>query len=350
MSFELHLQDPTDGSTTLLEHLAASAVGAVTGGAAFAFATVGGVELLLSDPDFSAFLSSAPFDLVVGVDAITTPLTLATISEAQREFPTLTCRALVHDRPNAIFHPKLAWFGGRSKCHVIVGSGNLTRGGLLSNWEAFGHAVLDAPGLKAVRRSWQDWCATNASRLRPLDDEQVLQQAVRNKAAPRKRDEDQVERADDTLGVTPADADVLIAQIPRSSTRWKQANFDLETFQGFFQLRPGAAQRVVLFPVDAYGVVGHPEVRPSVSVQSQNYRIELGLAAGAPYPDTGRPLGVFVRLATRQFRYRLVLPGDPVYSALAAFALSRWQGRVDRMARVTVSFAELQRFVPMLAL
>ncbi len=43
------------------------------------------------------------------------------------------------------------------------------------------------------------------------------------------------------------DCEVLIAEIPRSGNRWKQANFDIDTFQNFFGATPGDnSQRILL--------------------------------------------------------------------------------------------------------
>ena len=69
--------------------------------------------------------------------------------------------------------------------------------------------------------------------------------------------------------------------------------------------------------VDKSGTLGKTEVRPSVSVSSQNYRFELDAAAGIDYPKDGkRPLGVFVKVSQRDFLYELVMPGDVGYDSL----------------------------------
>jgi hypothetical protein len=64
---------------------------------------------------------------------------------------------------------------------------------------------------------------------------------------------------------------VLLAEIPKGSGRWKQANFDKVTFQTFFGLVVGnKAQHVSLQHVDANGLIGQVEIRQGVSVKLKN--------------------------------------------------------------------------------
>jgi len=130
----------------------------------------------------------------------------------------------------------------------------------------------------------------------------------------------------------------LFAEIPRSGNRWNQANFDVGTFESFFGATAGDnSQRILLRNVESAKVLGDIEIRPSVSVRSRNYRFELEAAAGLTYPDTGRPVGIFIRLSTRMFIYRIYMPNmGEKYNKIVEWMLSNWNGRSDQMKRIVV--------------
>lgn len=143
-------------------------------------------------------------------------------------------------------------------------------------------------------------------------------------------------------------ARVLIAELPKASERWNQANFDIGNYRGFFHLEPGRPDRVHLFPIAANGDRGPPEDRPSVSVRSHNYRLELGQAAHKPYPPTGRgrPIAVFVREAERTFRYRVFMPDDPVYREVEAALSNLSRAPAREVRRTQLDYDEFKRRVP----
>ena len=346
MTFDLHFQSPDEGAPTLLEMLADAAQSSEGGVAIFSFASYGGVRLLLSDPDFGTFLHRGQFRLIVGVDAVTTPNVLTMLADEAQSRAGLRACAFVHDRKAALFHPKVSWFynaeGGRS----IVGSGNLTRGGLLNNWEAFVDATADASTTERINSRWEHWLEANKRNLRLPTDPDVISRARNNEHA--KHEEGAVEIEDDQAE-TNGDESVLLAEIPRAANRWNQANFDRATYTEFFGLTPGTTRRVVLYPLQRDGIVGDPEVRPGVSVKSQNYRIELGLAMGLSYPSNGRPVGIFRRTGVRRFRYRVLMPSDDEYdgvlSALRRQPLDMDNNQQVRMRRVVLTYTEFRRII-----
>ncbi|MBZ4330520.1 SAV_2336 N-terminal domain-related protein [Corallococcus sp. AS-1-12] len=140
---------------------------------------------------------------------------------------------------------------------------------------------------------------------------------------------------------------VLLAEIPRASGRWNQANFNINTFREFFQLEPGERHYVTLWRVAPDGRVQDREVRQSVSVHSRNYRIELGAAKGLPYPGGGlRPIGVFLRIMTRHFRYYLLMPSDPLYKRALSILDQSEPARAGQMRRLMMSPGEFRRAWP----
>ena len=351
MAFSLQFQEPASDSANFLELLLESVGKSDRGAGIFSFASVHGVSLLLADSDFSAFLRRSKFELVVGVDAVTVPAVLQRLSDAQDQYLNFRARAFFHRRAGSLFHPKVCWFANGATGRVFVGSGNLTRGGLLNNWEAIGDADIQGQQLRQFEARWRDWFDRNQEFLCELDDQAVLERARRNEGERRRRhEEDEVEAVDSQTSGAPSGDIVLLAEIPKGSTRWNQANFDLDNFKQFFQLQPGTLRRVVLLPVSPDGTVGDPEVRPSVDVKSHNYRIELGLASGLDYPENGRPIGLFLRIGPRRFRYRLLMPDDAAYGDVQDFLAARWTGSENQMKRIRIGQEELSQALPDLTL
>lgn len=147
----------------------------------------------------------------------------------------------------------------------------------------------------------------------------------------------------------PNQAVVLVAEIPQSGDRWKQANFDLDNYLNFFGAQVGTQRLVIFRHVNRDGTMADYERnRPSVEVKSRNFRFELAAASGIPYPSNGRPIGVFVRVATRTFFYRLLLPNDPDYALVSSLLQRRMQPGFSpqRMRRVRMTVEDLRRDWP----
>lgn len=354
ITMPLYIQDPTDQQAPFLhERILEVCEEATHGAGAFAFVTREGADLLLNDEIFRGLAARGTFDLIVGVDGVTNVRALMALQNMSRELPGLTVRVFYHDLfPQAVFHPKFCWFRHRTKGVLIAGSGNLTTRGLRGNWEAFAIVDLEVDAADALEAQWARWIEAHTAHLRPLDDENVLARAALNIQQRRPRgpavapEEAGFEAAEEPPAVPTQLLRVLVAEIPRGSGRWNQANFDLNSFQNFFGAQPGVVQRIVLQHVDADGVPGSLESRPSVSVPSRNFRFELKAAARLPYPEEGRPIAVFVEIAPRTFRYRLLMPNDPQYMVMNAFLDTMWTGRSDRMRRVITTTDELQQAWP----
>ena len=132
MAFSLRFQDPASEAANFLELLLESSGDSDRGAGIFSFASVHGVSLLLADAAFEAFLRRSQFELVVGVDAVTVPAVLHRLRDAQDQYGGLRARAFFHRRAGTLFHPKVCWFARGTAGRVFVGSGNLTRSGLLN--------------------------------------------------------------------------------------------------------------------------------------------------------------------------------------------------------------------------
>ncbi|RZK11133.1 MAG: hypothetical protein EOO43_19590 [Flavobacterium sp.] len=143
---------------------------------------------------------------------------------------------------------------------------------------------------------------------------------------------------------------VLIAEIS-GGDRWKQANFDLETFEGFFGATAGDNSYFIkLRHVDSSGTITDEVLSQAVSVKSSNYRFELAAAAGIPFPSNGYPLGIFIKVGPDRFLYNLCLPDETFYQEVRNFLDSRWTGSNNRRMRIITNVATLKVNCPNLPL
>ena len=350
----LRIQDPKyPNSLTLHESLLEACKGASAGGGAFSFATKDGVELFLADEVFTSFARTGKFDLIVGIDAITNVAALNTLANFEKDLEGLSVRVFFHQVAGALFHPKFCWFRHRTHGVLIVGSGNLTPRGLRGNWEVFTFSTLDLNEFAAVEQMWTSWVAFNDGLLKSPTDPDVLARAARNvtkviKGAVGEVETAEAEEDEDTIAGPDATAHVLVAEIPKSKDRWKQANFKRSFYENFFgmSVKAGRLRRALLQQVRQDGTLGELENRPGVQSKSQNYRIELSAATGLPYPKRGRPIAVFVRVAPQSFTYQLLLPGEAGYANVSVFLDAKWNGKANEVRRFPTDVATLKQSWP----
>jgi hypothetical protein len=358
----LILQDPTnDASTTLLESVSNALKSAKSLSGMFSFASKSGVDLLAKDENFRKVAETGAINLVIGIDAVTNAKAIDSLVDLNRQFPKINIRAFMNPKPSGLFHPKFAFTHGAAGGIQITGSGNLTQGGLMGHWEAFSVEVLDRAGIAQTESTFNDWTAQHSKSLLAIGDSKVRERAAKNTvtavvgdlptlvARPKIEElgEAEIEQ------VIPNDARVLVAQIPKSGDRWKQANFDLDNFTNFFGVGDDAAERLWVFRhVNDNGTEAeHEPPRPPVPVVSDNFRFELKAAEGLPYPDPfreGRPIGVFVRIAARLYLYRLVMPDDNQYETVLNLLTMKAgpNHRADRMMRERMTVGELKSLWP----
>ena len=344
-SLKLHLQDPGAPSGYLLEELLGAISGATRGGATFAWTNATGAKALLTDDSFGRFLEGGTFDLVVGVDSITDEAAVKVLIEASNKSANLSVRVFLHSE-TALFHPKMAWFESADGITLLVGSGNLTMGGLKGNWEVFLLAQLTGSEAQTLIATLDAWRTKWVGSMLPITDPRVLERAKLNAGSERtlKRSRGPVPPAlaqDET-------SEILLAEIPMAGGRWSQANFDLENYEGFFGAKVGTQRRILLYHVTDVGSVDDVEIRPSVEVLSHNYRFELAAAKGLHYPnvDDGRPIAAFMKLLTGSFLYMLIMPDNPHHAAVSACLQAKWSGPAGRMRRVRLSVADLRSCWP----
>ena len=327
MECEFHLQDPTAPDTVyLFEAIVEAADGAESCAGLFAFASRAGVDCLIRDPAIQSFLRNSTMSLLVGIDAITNRETLEHLRELEQHHERLSVQVF-RNPTNALFHPKVVQFGypdGRQS--MIVGSGNLTPGGLRGNFEAF-NVVRAAANDALDLSSWNRFFTTHAVNIGAID-EAALERAARNVVRGHQRLRDaEAEPGTQRTAATNVELPVpladrfLVAQVP-GGDRWTQVGFNIEVIRNFFRVEPHTSQRVYLVECRPDNTFAEPEPpRPCVySPVNRNHRIEIAARPGAPYPDEaeGRPIAVFRELQTRSFAYMLLMPGEPGYGPMMA--------------------------------
>lgn len=340
----LQLQDSTAGGGKLLDALSLAAKTAKSGGGIFAFASVGGIKMFLADKYLRRLARKGGFELIVGVDAITNEKALEKLADAAGELGKFSPSVLLHDTPN-LMHSKLCWFDDGTTFTLVVGSGNLTPGGLLTHYEAFVCATLKGAEAKRARAEIDAFLTRWRHRLLPPDDADAIARAKKNTGSDRsllKAMKPAPELPTEKLAVK-AEAEVLVAEISKNVDERTQMDVGIDVFTGFFGSRPEGGH-ILIQPVDDSGTPG--EVEPPRAIfptKSHNYRFEAQAGAGRKYPapGKGRPFGVFVRLPDGVYRYRLIWPGEIGHGEVDALLTEQLGPAKARMRRETVSLAEL---------
>ena len=409
----LFIQDPSyKNSMYLHETLLSECVNSVKGGGAYAFATKDGINMLLTDENFKIFLTKGVYTLIVGTDDITNEHAVNALIELKQKYGKhLIVKAYIHKNKGSTFHPKFSWFQKKDGGSLVLGSGNLTQKGLRHNREAYSVIQHTTDEMEKVVAEWEEWYTHSAPFLFDIDDPIVMIRAKQNteqtravseaKASVRKErahsqanDElasvyenqpqdpkfaktatpkkkanasakteqevptTQVVITDEDVDIDASywcitdESDVLIAEIPKSGNRWKQANFDKNTFENYFGATCGenGAYRILLRCVNSDGSMCETEIRPSVSVASQNYRFELEAATGLSYPTgSNRPIAVFARVSQRDFIYTLLMPGSTGYDETLTF-MAKKQKPSTKMRRLTYIAKDVLTDVPMLSI
>lgn len=333
MDFEFYMQDPTDPETRYLyEAIIGAVTEATTWKGMYAFATRGGVDHLIDDPVIHEFIRrGGEIDLIVGIDAVTNRQTLERMQELEARHRTFRPRVFWNST-RGLFHPKISQFSyadGRKK--LIVGSGNLTPGGLMHNFEAY--SVISGGERDMLDlSSFDEFMGRHAADIRAIDLEALERAALnvmrpiiagiprpRAPVAPPMARVPAIPRA-----AAAATLDrILIAQVPAAGGRWSQVHFNGDIIVQFFRVSNVTVQRVYLTRIDEGGVRGEEEVRPIVySAANKNHKIEIAAAKGLDYPDPGPPILVFRERQVRCFDYMLLMPGKPGYTEIARLSQS----------------------------
>ena len=146
--------------------------------------------------------------------------------------------------------------------------------------------------------------------------------------------------------------EVLIAEIG-GGPRWKQVNFPVDVFENFFGAERGNNNyNIELMNIAKDGSLGDVETRQAVSVKSRNYRFEIKCAeTEGSYPgDDKRPIGLFVKLDTNQFLYRVLMSGDKGYKKIKQYLYKETKNKPRELKRAIVHVEAIHAIYPELIL
>ena len=358
------LQTPDGAAPKLLASILAECGPAQEGGAAFAFASAQGVKLLTAEPIFRKFLNASKFTVIVGLDAITDTRAIDELRKLTKSQPNFKPKVFLHEVAGSIFHPKTMWLKTPKGGVIITGSGNLTSGGLKSNWEAMAVETLTIAEMTVAMNAWDAWLKTHRKELYDLDDPKVKERAEANKRlrtkikrAIRGPEEEEIEAEIEAAAEVMEEVEeegklnpILIAEIPGHASgrgsRWEQANFDKRSFIEFFGVTLGVRKSVRFFHVKADGSLIAEKPRPPVPVKSKNYRFELAAAKGLPYPQNGKPIGVFQRVSDSDFHYVLLMPHEKAHNIIAKYLDANHPMTSRILRRVQMTSGDLQKIWP----
>lgn len=332
MEIRIYIQDPTHAETTYLyEAILEAATDVAMWRGIYAFASRDGVDHLIGDQVIQEFMrKGGEIDLLVGLDAVTNRSTLERLQELEQQNEHFRPKVFWNETVG-LFHPKLSDFrytNGSRK--LIIGSGNLTPGGLAANYE--GYAVITAESGEEIEFSAiDDFVGRHASEIRRIDDD-ALERGAKNLVKTIKRVR-QIGNADiaqpprfggvPTAGQIAPDAGlgrVLVAEVPKAGDRWAQVHFNMDVVREYFCISDNKTQRVYLTQITSNGEQENVEIRQCVySETNKNHKIEIGAAAGIKYPEIP-PVLVLLERQLRVFNYMLLMPGDDGYESLIELA------------------------------
>jgi hypothetical protein len=389
-----HLMGPTGGRAGdfLVRELRSGKWGRLT--AIVAFARMSGVKHV-ETPLREFIAAGGHVDLTLGIDVRGT--TYEAVWYLMNALAPSGRVLLASGEPAATFHPKVFIFsdvgatepdpvralGAASETLTVIGSSNLTEGGLYANDEA---SLVWRPDLLDAdeRQTWTSMLGELAPWLTPTDPAIVCAATApaitgltlegriprelslvatrtprssgsRRGSATRQR----VPRSPALVGppppppsppsvVSPPGLSVLIARLSfGGSRRWPQWELNSEVLDSFFGVS-AAGETIQREAVDRLGKRLTHESTPLVIGKGRNRRLEFPEPDGRADPAPSPALLVVVDRRPGPFRYAVLLPGDPEYAAVQALNRSSApMGQyVEGTKRVVVDYAALSAVWP----
>ncbi len=358
-----------------------------------AFASLGGISGLIRHI-LRARNNGVEIKIIVGVDH------KCTSKEALEEILSLGVDSYIYYTLNAnIFHPKVYLFENCDYYTLIVGSNNLTEGGLVRNIEC-SLLVQDMQGTSvhsAFYSYWKGILDSTEENLYPITQELIdllyeekiipsdsertmtsvekrINISLRKKSSsifkrseiqknPEEFEPTRLKRSikiKKTIvtsnpavnGVidTPVEIgdDVLIAEIG-GGPRWKQVNFPIAIFEEFFGAERGNNDYwISIMNISNDGSLGEIERRQAVSVKSHNYRFEIHCdETKGEYPgDDVRPIIIFVKLSNDEFLYHVLLAKHDSYKKVKEYLYLETKNKDRELKRAIVHVEALHALYP----
>ena len=363
-----------------------------------AFASYGGVSALTNCIE-EGKAKGMNIKVVLGIDQ------KGTSKEALEEVLSWNVDARVyHTISNNIFHPKVYLFENSDYYTLIVGSSNLTEGGLVRNVEC-SLLVQDMQGTSvhsAFYAYWKGILDSTEENLYPITQE-LIDQLYEEKIIPsdseramasaekragvsseikrssmfkspgiqknpegfepkrlkRKIKTKKIAVLDDATKSTevieaPVEIgdEVLIAEIG-GGPRWKQVNFPIAIFEDFFGAERGNNDYwISIMNIGQDGSLGDVEKRQAVSVKSRNYRFEIHCEeTKGEYPgDDVRPIVIFVKLDSNEFLYHVLLAKHDAYEKIKKYLYRETKNKARELKRAIVHVEAIHALYPELVI
>ena len=298
-----------------------------------------------------------------------------------------------------IFHPKVYLFENCDYYTLIVGSNNLTEGGLVRNVEcsllvqdmqgtsihsafyAYWKGILNSTeeNLYAITQELID--QLYEKKIIPSDSERAITSAEKRinissgeqsssifkKSIVQKNPEGfnpkrlkrtiktkktavAASSAVDEVIETPVEIgeDILIAEIG-GGPRWKQVNFPIAIFEEFFGAERGNNDYCIrMMNISQDGSLGEIERRQAVSVKSHNYRFEIQCdETKGEYPgDDVRPIVIFVKVNNNEFLYHVLLKKHDAYKKVKEYLYCETKNKDRELKRAIVHVEALHALYP----
>lgn len=359
-----------------------------------AFASYGGITAL-TPHILRAKGNEVKIKIILGIDQ------KCTSKEALEEVLSWGVDSYIYYTLNTnIFHPKVYLFENSDYYTLIVGSNNLTEGGLVRNVEC-SLLVQDMQGTSvysAFYAYWKGILDSTEENLYPITQE-LIDQLYEDKIIPSDSERDQtsaekrasVSKGDqkvskfkksgiqknpegfepkclkrqiktkktkvssDTTKVAEViedslyiEEEVLIAEIG-GGPRWKQVNFPINIFEEFFGAERGNNDYwISIMNITQDGSLGEVEKRQAVSVKSRNYRFEIHCEeTKGEYPgEDVRPIVIFVKLDRDEFLYHVLLAEYDAYEKVKEYLYRETKNKAGELKRAIVHVEALHALYP----
>lgn len=359
-----------------------------------AFASYGGITAL-TPHILKAKSNNIKIKIILGIDQ------KCTSKEALEEVLSWGVDSYIYYTLNTnIFHPKVYLFENSDYYTLIVGSSNLTEGGLVRNVEC-SLLVQDMQGTSvhsAFYAYWKTILNSTEENLYPITQE-LINQLYEEKIIPSDRERamasaekrtwvssgekrlltfkrtgvqknpegfkpkrlkrtiktkktpvsDYSEKSDKVIE-TPIEIreEVLIAEIG-GGPRWKQVNFPIAIFEEFFGAERGNNEYwISMMNISQDGSLGDIEKRQAVSVKSRNYRFEIHCEeTKGEYPgNDARPIVIFVKLDSNEFLYHVLLAKHGAYEKVKEYLYRESKNKARELKRAIVHVEALHALYP----
>ena len=358
-----------------------------------AFASLGGISGLTCHI-LRAKNNGVKIKIIVGVDQ------KCTSKEALEEILSWGVDSYIYYTLNTnIFHPKVYLFENCDYYTLIVGSNNLTEGGLVRNIEC-SLLVQDMQGTSVYSAFYSYWKGILNSteenlypitqelidllyeeKIIPSDSERTMTSVekrinissgkksssiFKRSEIPKNPEGFEPKRLKRSIKIkktivtsnpavngvidTPVEIgdDVLIAEIG-GGPRWKQVNFPIAIFEEFFGAERGNNDYwISIMNISNDGSLGEIERRQAVSVKSHNYRFEIHCdETKGEYPgDDVRPIIIFVKLSNDEFLYHVLLAKHDSYKKVKEYLYLETKNKARELKRAIVHVEALHVLYP----